>query len=324
MKFCPDYQFDVLTEERFIQQMPQILERLAQCRQEGYFRGFDERELYYEYFLAQDSRGAVVVVHGLSEFTQKYHEFAYYLLNQGYDVFLFDQRCHGRSCRLTDRVDLIHVDKFCHYQKDLHRFICDVVRPATDKPLYLYAHSMGGAVAALYLAEHPEVFQKAVLSAPMIEPLTGNVSAGVARVGLTAYLIFGNGKQKFWYSAEFDPEYKFERSHDKSRARFERNMQLRLAEPCYCTTPLSMRWVQQSVMLRPKLTRKGFLKKIRTPIRMLCASRDDVVSEQAQAAFAARCDACQQVIIPESAHGMLNGTVENIREHMQQIFDHFC
>ena len=91
---------------------------------------------------------AVLYRHFKPKFTKKYHEFAWYLLNQGYDVFLFDQRCHGLSCRLTDRTDLIHVASFTHYYQDLHCFVQQIVKPATKLPLYLYAHSMGGAVAA--------------------------------------------------------------------------------------------------------------------------------------------------------------------------------
>ena len=184
MKISPSYQFSVLREEELKEKMSVITGQLDRCRKDGKFAGFDGEELYYEYFQAENSRGSVVILHGLSEFTGKYHEFAWYLLNQGYDVFLYDQRCHGRSCRLTERQDMIHVGHFSHYRRDLQCFLDQVVRPATDKPLYLYAHSMGGAVAAQYLAEHPDVFQKAVLSAPMIMPLTDPTPPAVARIGL--------------------------------------------------------------------------------------------------------------------------------------------
>lgn len=324
MKFSPTYQFFVLQEDTFQEDMCAVSRQLALCRQEGTFAGEDGKELYYEYFLCQESRGAVVIVHGLSEFTGKYHEFAWYLLNQGYDVFLYDQRCHGRSCRLTERQDMIHVDSFTDYRKDLHRFVCDVVRKVTDKPLYLYSHSMGGAVAAQYLAQHPQVFEKAVLSAPMIEPITGSTPPWVARVGLSAYLLFGNGKNKFWFADEFDPDYPFERSQDRSLARFQRNMETRRANPCYCTTPLTMRWVQQSVLLRRKLTSKRFLKKIRTPILMLCAEQDRVVCEKAQVQFAENCPVCRRIVLPDATHAMLCGTAQTIAAHVQQVLDHFC
>lgn len=324
MKICPSYQLSVLQEDEFREKISGISQQLANCRQEGTFAGFDGRPLYYEYFQSQDSRGAVVVVHGLSEFTGKYHEFAWYLLHQGYDVFLYDQRCHGRSCRLTDRQDLIHVDAFGHYEKDLDRFIRDVVHKATSGPLYLYAHSMGGAVAVQYLAHHSYVFQKAVLSAPMIEPLTGNTPAIVARVGLSVYTLFGDRKKKFWFSNEFDPDYPFEQAQDQSLARFQRNMEIRLSDACFRTTPLTVRWVQQSVCLRRKLTSKGFLRRIQTPILMLSAENDRVVCGKAQRQFARNCPACKQVIIPHTTHAMLCGTQETITHHLQQVLAHFC
>jgi lysophospholipase len=323
MKICPSYQFSVLRESEYAQKMPAILEALDACRQEGFFSGFDGRKLYYEAFQAEDSRGAVVVVHGLSEFTQKYHEFAWYLLHQGYDVFLYDQRCHGRSCRLTPRQDVIHVDHFSDYYKDLHRFVCDVVRPATNGALYLYSHSMGGAVAAQYLAQYPDVFSRAVLSAPMIQPLTGGISPAFARFGLTLCMPFCDKKSKFWYANDFDPEYPFERSQDKSLARFTRHITLRVANPCYQTTPQSLRWVQQSLTLRSKLLKKRFLQKLRTPILMLCGENETVVCKKAQEDFANKCSVCRRVVLPNATHAMLCGEEETVAAHVAQVLAHF-
>ena len=324
MKRVPDYQISIPTEEAFSQTMADISGQLALYRQEGTFSGFDGRPLYYEYFLAQQSRGAVVILHGLSEFTGKYHEFTWYLLNQGYDVFLYDQRCHGRSCRLVDRQDMIHVNRFTDYQKDLQLFLQNIVNKQTQGPLYLYAHSMGGAVAIQYLADHPGVFQKAILSAPMIEPLTGSVKPWIARTGLSACLLFGVGKKKFFLSDEFDPEYPFSRSKDRSQARFRRNMELRLANTCYQTTPLTMRWVQQSMLLRRRLLNKSFVKKLQTPILMICAEQDGVVNEQAQIDFAEKCPVCQRVVMAEATHSMLCGIRETVRDHVQLVLDYFC
>lgn len=323
MKLTPSYDFSVLQEEQFREKMSAVSRELAKYRQEGTFAGFDGNPLYYEYFQAEDSRGAIVIVHGLSEFTGKYHEFAWYLLNQGFDVFLYDQRSHGRSCRLTERMDLIHVDKFSDYQKDLHRFVCDVVKKATDKPLYLYGHSMGGCASLQYLADYPNVFQKAVLSAPMIEPLTGGISPKVARLGLSAYLLFTSGKKKFWLCGEFDPNYPFSRSHDQSLARFQRNMEVRLSDSRYCTTPYTLRWVVQSLRQRGKMMKKRFIKKLRTPILMLCAEKDTVVSQEAQTRFAKKCPVCTQVVLENSTHGMQCGNSPVIAAHLQKVLDYF-
>ncbi len=324
MKIFPSYQLCVLTEEEYPEKMSAISAQLAACRQEGTFAGFDGKTLYYEYYRVRESRGAVVVVHGLSEFTKKYHEFAWYMLNQGYDVFLYDQRGHGRSCRLTDQPDMIHIDAFSHYEKDLACFVSNVVRKVTDGPLYLYAHSMGCAVSLMYLAKHPQVFLKAVLSAPMIEPLTGEIPPRFARFGLGAYMLISKGRKRFWRTNDFDPDYPFERSQDKSLARFRWNMNTRLSDACYQTTPLSFRWVQQSLTVRPKVMRSRFLKKLRTPILMLCAENDYVVNTQAQEAFAGKCPGCRRVVIADTTHGMLTGTESTIDAHIRLVLDHFC
>lgn len=323
MKLVPSYQLQVLQEEAFSEQMPIISHKLLQCREEGFFSGTDGKTLYYECYQVEESRGAVVIVHGLSEFTAKYHEFAWYLLNQGYDVFLYDQRCHGRSCRLTEDEDTIHVEEFEDYRKDLELFIQGIVRKRTDKKLYLYGHSMGGAVVLQYLAEHPQVVEKAILSAPMIEPLTGKTPVVVARVGLSLKALLGEGKEKFMRTAAFDPDYPFERSQDKSRARFGRNMDLRRENPCYRTTPLSVRWVQQSLLLRAKLTKKRFLEKLTTPIMMLCAEKEAVVSTKAQKEFAEKYQNCQRIVLPNATHSLLWGTQPCLEELVQRVLDYF-
>lgn len=324
MKFSPNYTLRVLQEEEFSEKMPVIAQQLEECRHEGTFAGFDGQSLYYEYYQSAESHSAIVVVHGLSEFTKKYQEFAWYMLNQGYDVYLYDQRCHGHSCRLTDHPELIHVDHFSDYHKDLHCFLRDVVLKTTDLPLYLYAHSMGGAVAVQYLALYPQLFQKALLAAPMIDPITTGVPPIVARVGLSACLMFGrHQKEKFWGSSEFDPNHPFEKAQDTSLVRFRRNMDFRLADPCYRTTPLSFRWVQQSVMQYGKITRKRFLKKIHTPILMISAEVDRLVSDKAQVKFARKCPDCRRIIIPDSTHALHCCTSDVLTVYMQQVLSYF-
>lgn len=323
MKFHSEHRLCVPDETDFDESIARMLQRTDECRTEGYFSGFDGEKLYYEYFLAEASRGAVVILHGLSEFTRKYHEFAYYLLDNGLDVFLYDQRSHGHSCRLTSHKDLIHVDRFSDYEKDLQCFLDQIVRPNTQGPLYLFSHSMGGAVAAFYLAHNAGVFQKAILSAPMVEPLTGNVNPGFARAGLSAWLLFHDRKEKFWYTNEFDPDYPFARSQDQSLARFQHNMRLRLSDENYRTTPLSMGWVHQSLSVKKKLTCRRFLKNIQTPVLMLCAEHDRVVSEKAQAVFAQRCDACHRMVLPGTTHALLSGTKESILNFVRLVLDHF-
>ena len=42
-----------------------------------------------------------------------------------------------------------------------------------EQKLFLFAHSMGGAIGADFLEEYPEYFNSAILSAPMFQVNTG-------------------------------------------------------------------------------------------------------------------------------------------------------
>ena len=138
--------------------------------------------LYYEAYRPKDARGAVVISHGYTESIEKYKEVIYYFVKAGYQVYLADHRGHGRSFRETDHPNMVHVNRFTDYVKDLHAFVTGIVQPSCGSlPLYLYAHSMGGCIGAFYLEIYPHTFQKAILTAPMlgisvgIPPLMGRI-----------------------------------------------------------------------------------------------------------------------------------------------------
>lgn len=321
MRYIPNYQLALVSEEDFPRQIAAINSRLERCRQEGFFSGFDGKQLYYEYFLAENSTASVILLHGLSEFTKKFHEFADTLLNQGFNVFLYDQRSHGRSCRLTDRQDLVHVDRFRDYVQDLECFVQQVVLPAEAKPLHLFAHSMGGAVAISYLAEHPGVFQAAVLSAPMIMPHTGRFPGWLSRMGTAASRAIKGAKTKFPGSRDFDPEYPFNRASDSSYARFAYNLQLRRDNPCYQTSPMTLGWVHESLRLRRKLLRAA--KKIRVPVLLLSGALDRVVRNDLQQRFAQKCESCSYVSVPEAKHGLLSGSDATRSEVLRRTVDFY-
>ena len=165
----------IISEKDFPEKIAKIESEFDKIRKEGFFDSFDGKKLYFEYFPKENAKASVVIVHGLSEFTKKFYEIAWYFYLEGYSVYLYDQRCHGRSCRLGARADILHVDKFSDYAKDLNEFIKNIVLKTSDKPIYLYSHSMGGAAAALYLSKWQDTVKKAVMSAPL-NPLASKMS----------------------------------------------------------------------------------------------------------------------------------------------------
>ncbi len=321
MRFIPDHTLHILSEQDYDSAIRAVEAQLDAVREAGRFTTGDGVGLYYEHFLAEDSVASVVLVHGLSEFSRKFYELIFYLLSHGYNVFTYDQRCHGLSDRLTEHHDMLHVDRFDDYVDDLALFVDRVVRPVTDKPLYLYTHSMGGATGALFLAQYPDVFEKAVFTAPMFEPIVTQVPVPIARGGVWVGRLLCGGKAKFPLSREFNPEVKYHPSQGTSRARFEHHIAMRRANPDYQSTPMSYGWVWGSLTVGRRILRRAA--QIRTPLLILSAGDDTVVNNRPQHVFAARADACRLVTIDGATHGMLASDNETLERIVRLILDHY-
>ena len=317
MRIIPSFKLNVLEEENFFEEMSKIEDQLSKIKHSGYFEGVNKNKIYYEYFLCENSKGSIVVVHGLIEFTKKYYEFAFYMLNQGYNVFLYDQRCHGLSDRLTDRIDLIHVDTFGDYAKDLELFINNIVVKASDVPLYIYAHSMGGAVASLYLSNN-SIIKKAVLTAPMIEPYMGTIRL-LAKLYIGDQVKRYGGDKKCVISGEFNPNPQFRLSNDGSESRFNYNMDIRRNNVNYQTTPMSISWVYNSVIFSTTVLKDKIIKNIKTPILMFSAENDRVVKNSAQNKLAKKLPCCKRVVVKCSKHSILTANAISIENHIKDV-----
>ncbi len=305
----------IMTDEEFAQRIGAITEELHECRHSGFFDTFDGEKNYYEYFLCQNAVASVIIVHGLSEFTAKYYETAYYFLNRGYNVFLYDQRCHGLSSRLMEDITLVHIEDFNDYVLDLHTFVEAVVCQAADTPLYIYSHSMGSAVTALYLARHPGKIQKAVLGAPMFAPITG-VPQIVARVGVAMKCLFAGCKSVFNPAQQFDPERAMKKK-DASRNRYMHNLNLRIGEPRYQSTPLTTGWVLNSLKVQSQVQKAAG--RIHTPLLLICAARDTMVKTDVQLKMASKFPQCQLMVLENADHSILTGTHEDITAYLEGV-----
>ncbi len=323
MLFTPDKSFKILTDEEFASSINAITDSLSECRVNGSINGVGGVSLNYEYYLCADATASVVIVHGLSEFTAKYYETCYYLLNSGYNVFIYDQRCHGFSGRLTDQVDLIHVDSFDDYANDLALFIDNVVCTVSNLPIYIYSHSMGGAVTVLYLAEHSDKVAKAVLAAPLFDPNTGKTPHHIALVGTWAKATFAGNKSMFQVTQRFNPEAALDNSTDESRNRFVHNLNLRRYEPMYQSTPMTSGWVYNSLKLRSKMRRRKLAERIKIPILMISGTLDSVVMASPQERFAAKCDSCERVVIDGATHSILTCSHEIITDYLTRVLEFY-
>ena len=162
----------------------------------------DGLTLHLQHWPAAATRG-VLVVHGLGEHIGRYAQVAAQLNACGWQVYGYDQRGHGRS--EGPRGGLQADDDLLH---DLSAVV-DAVRAVQSGPLVLLGHSMGGLVAARFVAgDGAEPWSRPVealvLSSPALDAGMSIVQklllASLGR--LAPNLAVGNGLKPEWISRD--------------------------------------------------------------------------------------------------------------------------
>lgn len=320
MLFQPSGQFSVIRENVFENEMKSVEQKLEQFVHKGYFNSFDDAQIYYEYFLADKPNASVVFVHGYTEFCKKYYELVWYFLHMGYNVFLYDQRGHGFSHRDVEDFQVTHVNRFEDYSDDLECFVDKIVLSAQkDVPIYLYAHSMGGAVAAFYLAKTRNKIQKTVLSAPLIYPVCMSLPRRLLR-----FLIKNAAKKEGWdtrlrFSKDFNPDVLFENSGDLSEGRFMYNLKARIHEPKYQNSCSSNRWNYETLGVISKIFKKNIVENIHSDILIVSAEKDTIVEIKPQKKLANRLK-CKYLCVKDAKHCLYTQKDDALQSFLDKIF----
>jgi lysophospholipase len=116
----------------------------------------------------EQSNKTVVILHGLSEFSEKYFETASEILASGYNVMTLDWRGQGASSRYLENPHKRHSQGFANDAQDLLDVIANCPVTNAGQDLYLLSHSMGGNIGFHALLEKPDLFRKAAFSAPLL------------------------------------------------------------------------------------------------------------------------------------------------------------
>ena len=311
----------LLRDKDFVEKMEEKVRPFLTNRiNSGFFERIEGQHIYYEHYEADDKKGTVVIVHGFTEFTDKYLEILYYFYNEGYSVFIYDQRGHGHSTRYVDQAHLVHVQSFVQYAEDLNIFMDTVVRPKTGSgPYFLFGHSMGGCISALFLEKHPEIFTAAVLSSPMLRLSFGYLPHFAAK----AYAAFtkSTGREKLPApgAAPFNQLPDFENSYATSKARYQWVHELQSADTDYQTTSATCGWVYGAMRAIEALQKNA--DQARLPILICQAGLENLVDNEGQRIFAEHAPNAKLVRIENAKHEIFLSSSDVLDEYYRTIFD---
>ena len=268
-------------------------------------------------------RGTIVISHGFTEFGRKYSEMVWYFLLAGYSVCVFEHRGHGHSAHDMSNPSLVWIDDWRRYVADFATFAQTVGREAADGgPMYLYCHSMGGGIGAAVLERYPTLFDKAVLSAPMVAPATG-MPLGVARVLVGALCGLGFGKKRVCGQSDFTPEFSMEGNEGASEARERWYFKLRCENSEYQTYCAAFEWVRQALKLNRAILNPSACAEVETPVLLFQSGRDIWVLNKPQNHFVQLVKdgggEANIVRFPESRHEIFSMPNSTYKPYLEKI-----
>lgn len=284
------------------------------------FCSYDGRIISYYAYRKPQAKGCIVISHGFCEFGEKYNEVIYYFLQAGYSVYLPEHRGHGYSEQLTPDRSKVHIEDFEDYVRDFRCFLTEIVG---QQKKFLFAHSMGGAIAVRYLEEYPESFEGAVLSAPMLRIKTGKCPGLLAEWAADWFVFTGRETRYAAGQRGFDFKADFAGSGCLSEERYRYVFDKRLANFNYRTYGATYGWLRAVLQAEKNIKRKNNLQRIKTPILLLLAGREHMVDNRAALEFVNRVNGVSVVCLEEAKHEIYNADYETRVSYYGQIFHFF-
>ena len=115
------------------------------------------------YLPVEKSKACIVLIHGLGEHIERYHQLATYFNTREYSFIGVDLPGHGRSPGRRG-----HIWSFGVFNALIDSMADYIIDKEGDIPLILYGHSLGGGMALRYLTDNNK-FYRGIISSPWIK-----------------------------------------------------------------------------------------------------------------------------------------------------------
>ncbi|WP_051332778.1 alpha/beta hydrolase [Cucumibacter marinus] len=291
----------------------------------AYFTTPDKVRLRYAVWRRSEGprRGTICLVHGRCEFIEKYYETIEDFRRRGFAVATFDWRGQGGSDRFSTRSKAGYVNRFEDYWTDLKAFHTDILLPDCPPPYFLVGHSMGGLASLLAVARDRLMFDRVFLSSPMIA-LDFPIGLGIAASILEIAKMAGLGRIEIARRAD-KPQTEDTFAGNPLTSDFDRYMRMvnTLKErPDLEVRGPTIAWTAAAMRAMSRANAEDFPSRINTPVLMLAAARDQVVSTPATEQLGLRLRTGRHGVIAGARHELF---MENdaIRGQVLAAFDAF-
>lgn len=154
------------------------------------------------YSTQKNLKGIVQVIPGMAEHSGRYRDFARFMADNGYRVFIGDHAGCGLTAGSVDKLGLLPASFGWEFMLENIRTLYTYIRKEIpDAPVYIFGHSMGSILARHFLAVYPVYVKGLILSGTfetpnaLLKPLSFFTSLQV--------LIHGSYRKPRWFNKLF-------------------------------------------------------------------------------------------------------------------------
>ncbi|WP_317856314.1 alpha/beta hydrolase [Chakrabartyella piscis] len=104
------------------------------------------------------------IVHGMTEFIERYDDFARFLCSHNISVVGHDHLGHGETAKTSDDFGFFHTKYGAEYLvEDTYTVTKNIKETYPETPIFILGHSMGSFCTRMYLTKHADLFSGAII-----------------------------------------------------------------------------------------------------------------------------------------------------------------
>jgi alpha-beta hydrolase superfamily lysophospholipase len=161
-------------------------------------------------------KGLFHIVHGMTEYIDRYDHLMSFLAQNGYVAFGYDHLGHGKTARSKEELGFFaYKSGYKYLVHDVFTFANAVKQLYPDKELILMGHSMGSFISRLAVEYNPTFYQKFIISGTSGPNPLSKIGLALANlimlvfgkkhISKTVYtLAFGSYNKRFEKNTEYD------------------------------------------------------------------------------------------------------------------------